>query len=196
MIERVDFREDNPTVAIALHRTEWALLAKNPLLPKEEALTQMGYEPFGILHMCFLCEFSAQVAQAHRVDFDGKERCQFCPVVWPAGCCTNMGTYPLPKNSDYIFKVWSKTDSIILKTKLAEQIRDLPEKRKEVGFDGLGVEEHSNRFSIYATKNGEYISSPYICDIMKDGSGMSLAECLNSDVFTTGYGGTIKLLNP
>ena len=195
MIEKVAFCEDNPGKAIALHRTEWALLAKNPLLPKEEALTQMGYEPFGILHMCFLCEFSAQVAQAHRVDFDRKERCQFCPVVWPAGCCTNMGAVPLPENSDYIFKVWAQTDSIILKTKLAEQIRDLPEKRK-VGFDGLGVEERKDIFSIYATKNGKPIGSGYICGIKKDGSGISLIGFLNSDVFTTTDDDTIKILNP
>ena len=196
MIEKVDFCEDNPTVAIALHRTEWALLSKNPLLPKEEALTQMGYDPFGIFHMCFLCEFSAQVARAHFIEYLEKERCQFCPVVWPAGCCTNMGTYPIPEGSDYIFKAWTQTDSIAIKTKLAEQIRDLPEKDKEVGFDGLGVGKGTDAFFIYATKNGKRISAGCICGIKKDGSGISLIGFLNSDVFATTNDGTINLLNP
>ena len=109
-----------------------------------------------------------------------------------------MGIAPVPENPDYIFKIWSETDSIILKTKLAEQIRDLPEKKKKVGFDGLGVEERKNVFYIYATKNGKRISSGYICDIMKDGSGISLVGFLNHDVFETSNrgSGTIKLLNP
>jgi len=193
MIEKVTFNENNPGEAIALHRAEWTLLAKNPLLDKDDALKQMGYDPFGIFHMCFLCEFSAQVAQAHHVGYIGKERCQFCPVVWPAGCCTNLS---IARNPDYIFKAWSQTDSIVLKTKLAEQIRDLPDKKKEVGFDGLGVEEHSDGFTIYATKNGERISAGYICEINKDGSGISLSEFLNSDVFETSGSSTIKILNP
>uniref|UniRef100_A0A6H1ZID3 Uncharacterized protein n=2 Tax=viral metagenome TaxID=1070528 RepID=A0A6H1ZID3_9ZZZZ len=187
------FTESDRARAISLHRQEWKLLAGNPLLKKDEVLDLMGYSPGHILHFCFLCQYSYDVAREKALECSGIARkdgmCEFCPLEWPGGICVFL-------KGGGLFNAWLASDSVKERAALAKQISELPE-RAEVPkpiFDGINVVELPDRFTVQATKGGNAILAGNICEIFKDGRGLRLVGFVNEFFKTDCLGGPIKII--
>ncbi len=177
--------------ALELHRKQWTMLKFNPALEKSEVVEKLGYADAGtILHNCFLCHYAHQEARSsgmssHECDTPGpKNRCKFCPVVWPQGTCVPISGNPRTGN---LYSDWTHTDSIREKTELANKILNLPEKPEEIipGFDEIRVETVDKSFKIVAYKGDIPVTRGNIVTIRKDGSGMHLYKFLDERVFKT-----------
>lgn len=186
--------------ALIMHRKEWELLKANPTLTKTEAIKMLGFTRTKVLHDCFLCHYSYNEALSSGMSHDKANgpklngRCKFCPVVWPEGMCTTeMGN---PK--EFIFQKWANTDSIRSKTKLADEILNMPEKEEASplgDFDEIRVIHERGNFRVAAYKDGYQIDSGNIVTILGNGEGMYLHIGVNTNAFKTEGDNSIKMVD-
>ena len=103
---------------IEKHRELWDWLSKNPDKWKFDwpKWSKNGGEVERLLNYCFACEYAGQIKEEGNI-------CFYCPLDWPGVNCI-LGI----REERGLYRDYREEKNPYKRKKLAEQIRDLPEK--------------------------------------------------------------------
>lgn len=110
-------------------RHQWYMLSQNPKLSKSEALTECGFR-VDIMNNCFLCEFVYDSTDSGLTTLACSK---YCPIDWPKIAPPNLIQGVTPKLSiceKSIYGLWKIEENLSKKSELAEQIANLPLRKK------------------------------------------------------------------
>ena len=110
------------------HKRLWDILANNPGMDKETALSIMGFEPYVVANSCFACEARTEYITSKF----GHQICN-CPLEWgvmvDAGF-SNQCLMPTGAYKQWCYTTWHITErddaDAASAIQYARQVRDMP----------------------------------------------------------------------